>query len=148
MNLRKIALVFALLLGSHFAQAQAAEYLFCVQSENYETFKARVVFRGLDFGKNSAEQMVRNDLEAVLEGDFQISLFASDCPCENCPQMEVTSKDWDGNFSENDGSLNNIWGSAVEISDAVVSEGKALWDNPGEFLMTRLLGSKKKNDGA
>lgn len=148
MNLRKIGLVLTLIFSSHFAQAQAAEYLFCVQSDNYETFKARVVFRGLDFGRNSAEQMVRNDLEAALNGEFQISSFSDACPCKDCPQMEVTSKDWDGNFSENDGSLNNIWGSAVEISDAVVSEGKALWDNPGEFLMTRLLGGKKGNDGA
>ena len=32
-------------------KAQAAEYHFCVQSDAYETFKARVVFRGLDFGE-------------------------------------------------------------------------------------------------
>jgi len=28
----------------------------------------------------------------------------------------------------------------VEITDNIVSEGKALWDNPGQFLMTRILG--------
>lgn len=128
-----------------FLSGQVAEYSFCVQSDNYETFKAHVVFRGLDFGSSSAQQMVRNDLEAVLDGDFEISVFDDACPCsEGCPQVEVTSKDWGGNLADSEGKITNIWGSAVEITDAVVSEGKALMNNPGQFLMTRILGQDEK----
>ncbi len=145
MSFKSFGFLLCLLFLGHFAQGQAAEYLFCVNSDNYETFKARVVFRGLDFGRNSARQMVLNDLEAVLEGKFQISPYNDSCPCgADCPQVEVTSKDWNGNLNENDGNFNNLWGSAVEITDAVVSEGKALWENPGNFLMTRLLGQDEK----
>tara|TARA_Y100001934_G_scaffold201251_1_gene237278 strand:+ start:1317 stop:1748 length:432 start_codon:yes stop_codon:yes gene_type:complete len=122
-------------------KAQAAEYHFCVQSDAYETFKARVVFRGLDFGETSARMMVLNDLGAVLEGEFKVTSFDEHCDCYgDCPQVEVTSKDWDGNIGNRQEGVNGMWGSAVEITDNIVSEGKALWDNPGQFLMTRILG--------
>lgn len=141
MSKRSLNFVFFFLLLSSSAFAQVAEYRFCIQSDNYETFKARVVFRGLDFGRSSALQMVRNDLEAVLEGDFEISTFDDSCPCKGeCPQVEVSSADWGGKLSDREGDIKSIWGSAVEITDAVVTEGKALWENPGEFLMTRILG--------
>lgn len=134
-------LIITFLLFANAAKAQVAEYYFCVQSEKYETFKAHVVFRGLDFGRNSAKQMVRNDLEAVLEGQFEIIPFTETCPCEGeCPQVEVSSKNWHKGHPDKEADLENAWGSAVEITDALISEGKALWDNPGEFLMTRILG--------
>jgi hypothetical protein len=131
---------------SNTIKAQAAEYDFCVQSDNYETFKAHVVFKSIDFGQSSARQMVLNDLDAALNGEFTVVKFnETNCPCEgDCAQVEVTSKDWDGNISDNGLEIGNIWGSAVEITDAVVSEGKALWDNPGQFLMTRILGQDKE----
>lgn len=125
-------------------QAQVAEYLFCVKSDTYESFKARVVFKGLDFGENSARQMVLNDLNEVLEGEFSLSRDSTDCPCRaDCPQVEVNSDNWRERFKKGEGDIKTIWGNAVEVGDAVISEGRALWDNPGEFLMTRILGQKK-----
>lgn len=121
-----------------------AEYLFCVKSDTYESFKARVVFKGLDFGENSARQMVLNDLNEVLEGEFSLSRDSTDCPCRaDCPQVEVNSDNWRERFKKGEGDIKTIWGNAVEVGDAVISEGRALWDNPGEFLMTRILGQKK-----
>ena len=54
--------------------------------------------------------------------------------------LRKASKDWDGNIGNRQEGVNGMWGSAVEITDNIVSEGKALWDNPGQFLMTRILG--------
>lgn len=126
------------------SNAQAAEYIFCIESESYETFTARVVFKGLDFGANSAKQMVLNDLNQVLEGDFKLTTYSEACPCNGeCPRIEVSSDNWRENFKNGDAKIENLWGSAVEVGDAVISEGKALWDNPGEFLMTRIFGQSK-----
>ncbi len=126
-------------------QAQVAEYFFCVESEEYESFKAHVVFKGLDFGLASAEQMVRNDLESMLGPSMQVKRYsAADCPCKNdCQQVEIKAKDWNGNLNDRDLSLGSVWGSTVEIGDAIIGEGKALLNNPGEFLMTRIFGDKK-----
>lgn len=127
-------------------KAQVAEYFFCVSSDEYQTFKARVVFNGLDFGQNSAEQMVRNDLQSLLGESMQIKVYSeSTCDCKaDCQQVEIKAKDWNGNLDERELSLQSIWGSTVEIGDALISEGKALWSNPGEFLMTRIFGQEVK----
>ena len=91
--------------------------------------------------------MVRNDLESMLGESMEIKVFSpSTCPCENdCQQVEISAKDWNGNLDERGLSLKSIWGSTVEIGDAVISEGRALWNNPGEFLMTRVFGQSTKN---
>ena len=124
---------------------QVAEYFFCIESEEYESFKAHVVFNGLDFGEASAKQMARNDLEKLLGEDMKITSFSEqDCPCKSeCQQVEVKAKDWDGNLEDRGLSLESLWGSTVEIGDAIISEGNALWNNPGEFLMSRVLGRKE-----
>jgi len=133
-------LLIAFCFSPQLAQAQVAEYVFCVKSDTYETFKARVVFRGLDFGMNSAKQMVSNELKEVLKGEFSIKIFDESCECVECPQVEVNSANWRDNFKKEGGDIKSIWGSAVEVGDAVISGGKELWDNPGAFLMNRILG--------
>lgn len=145
MNRIKAIFLFLSLCLSTTSFGQAAEYIFCIESETYQTFTARVVFKGLDFGENSAKQMVLNDLNQVLEGKFTINRYSESCPCENgeCPRVEVSSDNWRDNFKNGDADIESLWGSAVEVGDAVISEGKALLDNPGEFLMSRIFGQKK-----
>lgn len=146
MKTKQGAFFLLLILCGFGLKAQVAEYYFCVNSEEYESFKAHVVFKGLDFGQGSAEQMVRNDLESMLGESMEIKVFSpSTCPCENdCQQVEISAKDWNGNLDERGLSFKSIWGSTVEIGDAVISEGRALWNNPGEFLMTRVFGQSTK----
>lgn len=127
------------------ASAQA-DYYFCVQSDEYKSFKAHVHFKSFDFGEMAARKILENELALTLEANFQISTFSAEiCPCKtNCKTVEVHTKDWNGNFGETELTLGTAYGSAVEIADVVIGEGKALFEDPGGYLMTRFFGKEKK----
>lgn len=141
--MRQLVLFF-LLLFSAVAHGQTA-YYFCVESEAYETFKAKVEFKSFDFGESAAKQMLLNDLQNSLKGELKVAKYSpKTCACPgNCPELTVSAKDWDGNFSDNEFSVSGAYGSAVEIADVLISSGQELLNNPGRFLMDRVFGSKK-----
>jgi hypothetical protein len=141
--MRNLALLLFILIGS-LVQGQTS-YYFCVESEEYETFKAQVEFKSFDFGESAAKQMLLNDLQNSLKGELKVAKFnPKTCSCPgNCPEVKVSAKDWDGNFSDNEFSVSGAYGSAVEIADVLISSGQELLNNPGRFLMDRVFGSKK-----
>jgi hypothetical protein len=142
--MRKIAFLLFFLIGG-LAQGQTS-YYFCVESEDYETFKAKVDFKSLDFGESAAKQMLINELSNTLSAELTISLYnPQTCPCKaDCQEVQVGAKDWDGNLGDNDFSVSGSYGSAVEIADVLISSGKELLNNPGRFLMDRVFGSQGK----
>jgi hypothetical protein len=136
------------LLFTGLAQGQTS-YYFCVESEDYQTFKAVVEFKSLDFGQSAAKQMLLNDLKNTLEGELIVSKFnTKTCTCkeEKCPEVKIKSQDWDGNISDNEFTIPGAYGSVVEIADVLISSGQELLNNPGRFLMDRVFGSKKNAD--
>lgn len=142
--MHKIALLLFLLIGG-LAQGQTS-YYFCVESEDYETFKAKVEFKSLDFGEMAAKQMLINELKNTLKIDLKVALYnPQTCACPGeCPEVKVDAKDWDGNFGDNEFSVSATFGSAVEIADVLISSGQELLNNPGRFLIDRVFGSKGK----
>jgi len=140
--MRKIALLLFLLIGG-LIQGQTS-YFFCVESEDYETFKAQVDFKSFDFGESAAKQMLLNDLKSSLPGELKVTKYKpKTCACPgNCPEVKISAKDWDGNFGDNEFTLSGAYGSAVEIADVLISSGKELLNNPGRFLMDRVFGSQ------
>lgn len=122
-------------------------YLFCIKSDSFDTFKAQVTFRTVDFGENAARQMVINRVKPHLDGDFEISVYKeSTCVCEaECPVLEVTAQDWDGNMS--DAKANTIMGSAAESLDMIFYNAKEIFNNPGGFLKKAFFGSKDGKEG-
>jgi hypothetical protein len=145
--MHKTALLLFLLIAG-LAQGQTS-YYFCVESEDYETFKAEVEFKSFDFGESAAKQMLLNDLQNSLEGELIVSKFnTKTCSCKDglCPEVTIKAKDWDGNFSDHEFSVSGAYGSAVEIADVLISSGQELLNNPGRFLMDRVFGSKKNTN--
>ena len=140
--MRKIAFLLLFLIGG-LAQGQTS-YYFCVESEDYETFKAKVDFKSLDFGETAARQMLINELNNTLDAELNITPYSPNtCSCKSdCQELQIGAKDWDGNFGDNDFSVSGSYGSAVEIADVLISSGQELLNNPGRFLMDRVFGSK------
>lgn len=125
------------------ASGQKAVYEFCVSSPSFKTFKARVIFNSVDFGEMAARQMVYNDVYQALGQEVLINKYNAACQCfDKCPLLEVASKDWDGNLSENKLSTSNMVGSMAEMVDKLVSESKAAFNDPGGFIKRNIFGLK------
>lgn len=79
-----------------------------------------VALRAVDFGENAARQMVIKRVKPHLKGDFEVSVYDPEtCPCaDDCPLLEVTAEDWDGNIDKAEAST--IMGSAAESLDLIV----------------------------
>lgn len=136
--------LFTLLLFSGFGYGQKAVYNFCVSSPSVKTFKAQVAFSSIDFGETAARQMVFNEVNKALGSEAKITRYNSTCSChKSCPILEVTCNDWDGNMGENDMSTASILGSLAEIADKFVSESKAIFTDPGDFLKRNFFSSSE-----
>lgn len=144
--LSRILMLTVFLCFSQLAAAKPAEYFFCVKSSKFETFKAHVVFRSVDFGETAARQMVYNDLKKHLGKDVQITPYnTQSCPCkQNCAVLEVMAKDWDGNMGETETNTSTIVGSAAEMLDKVIYESKEMFTDPGGFIKRKFFGAEEK----
>ena len=132
-------LTLAILLVSFGLWAQKAQNEFCVSSKDFESFKARVAFNSLDFGRSAARQMVYNKEQKHLGTSIQISANLATCACaDSCALLEVSATDWDGHMSENGLSTSTVLGTAAEVTDKMLTEAKKLWSNPEGFLQNVL----------
>jgi hypothetical protein len=114
---------------------QKALYQFCVSSSDFNTFKAAVVFKSIDFGEVAARQMVYNKVQSHLGSSVKVQSFSAACACaDTCALLEVSATDWDGHLSEVGLSTSSILGASAEVLDKVFSQGQRLLTNPGGFV--------------
>lgn len=120
--------------------ANAQEYTFCVISEQRGVFKAEVLLTDLDLGRWAARSMLQNELNAHLREGYSLSAFdPARCACrDTCRVLEVRAEDWDGNWSDNELGLESALGAITEVGNKLMGEGRALWRNPGGYLVKRL----------
>lgn len=135
----KLCLFFSLCFLSVASYAQGASYSFCVKSDEFESFKAVVVFEAVDFGRNSAKLILKQQLKAKL--NTEISLFpffsSSNCGCVNdvCKEIVLNASKIKGVFSvEETGNTSEMPAAAMGTLDRAVTEAKKIMDDPKILL--------------
>lgn len=90
----------------------------------------------MDFGERAALAILENELRDQLKVPVEISPYRpKTCPCQkDCQVLEVSAKDWDGNWNSDELNLNSVYGAAVEVTEMILSEGRQLFTNPGKFI--------------
>lgn len=128
------------------AMAEPASYTFCIEAAGFESFKAVVTFRAVDFGENTARQMVMNKVRPALGDTTNIDIILTGiCPCgTDCQTLKVTPQNWSGNLSENydQGGAKTLPTSCAAAIDKLVYETESLFSDPGGFLKRNLFGQK------
>lgn len=109
--------------------AAPGHYIFCVSGQHFDTFKAEVTFRAIDFGEMAAREMLFAKIHHQLGEDISIKNYhPNNCPCKsNCPKLQLTAEQLRVNNS-------SIMGSMAEMVDVVAWNTKELFSNPGGFL--------------
>lgn len=118
----------------------AQQYDFCVTYAVEGAFKSEVYLQDLDLGAWAARSMLKNELNARLGKDnYTLSNYqSSTCPCgDTCAIFKVSPQDWDGNWSDNEMSMESTLGTITEVGNKLVGEGRALWRDPGGYLAER-----------
>ncbi|AEV31530.1 hypothetical protein [Owenweeksia hongkongensis] len=135
-----------LLLIAFSAMAEPASYIFCIEAEGFESFKAVVTFRAVDFGEGTARQMVMNKVRPALGDTTKIDIILTGtCPCgTDCQTLKVVPKNWSGNLSENydKGGAKTLPSSCAAVIDKLAYEAESLFSDPGGFLKRNLFGQK------
>lgn len=126
------------------AMAESASYTFCIEADGFESFKAVVTFRSVDFGENTARQMVMNQVRPALGDTINIDVILTGvCPCgTDCQTLKVVPKNWGGNLSENydKGGAKTLPTSCAAAIDHLMYEAESLFSDPGGFLKRNLFG--------
>ncbi len=128
------------------AMADPSSYIFCIEAEGFESFKAVVTFRAVDFGESTARQLVLNEVRPALGDTVKIDIILTAiCPCgTDCQTLTVVPKNWSGNLSENytRGGAKTLPTSCAAAIDKLVYEAESLFSDPGGFLKRNLFGQK------
>ena len=128
------------------AMAESTSYTFCIEAAGVESFKAIVTFRAVDFGENTARQLVMNKIRPALGDTTAIKIKLTDiCPCgTQCPTLKVVPENWSGNLTENyeKGGAKTLTTSCAAAIDHLVYETESLFNDPLGFLKRNLFGKK------
>ncbi len=134
----KPLLIVILFLTTISADAESATYKFCINVEGFESFRAEVNFRAVDFGENTARQMVMNEIRSAFGETVKVSITGQAvCPCDNnCQILKVTPRKWDGNMGRNfeKAGVKTLPSSSAAVIDHLMFEVQSLFSDPGGFL--------------
>ncbi|WP_417610175.1 hypothetical protein [Owenweeksia hongkongensis] len=128
------------------AMAEPASYTFCVEAKGFESFKAVVTFRAVDFGEGTARQMIMNKVRPALGDTTEIDILLTEiCTCgTDCQTLKVVPENWSGNLSTNydNGGAKTLPSSCAAVIDKLAYEAESLFNDPGGFLKRNLFGQK------
>ncbi len=121
--------------------AQPIRHSFCVQSEEYESFKATLVFESVDFGEQTAKYILTQQLEPKLKAQLRLFPYSSaiscECTNESCPELVLMANETNGVFKTRYAKKGeNMPSAAVGTIDKIVAESKKIIDDPQAALKT------------
>jgi hypothetical protein len=140
--LRKLLLSVFFICTLASAKAETS-YSFCIQSEQYESFKATLVFESVDFGKAMAQLILKQQLESKLGCDVNMLPFFSDknCGCagETCQEIKLRANKIQGKFKvDQTGDKMAMPAAAIGTVDKIVTEAQKMIDNPESILQAAI----------
>ncbi len=135
----KLLLLFSLCCFSVVSHAQAASYSFCVKSDEFESFKAVIVFQSVDFGRSSAQLILKQQLETKLKTKVSLYPFfsSSNCGCmqDVCQEIVLHASKIKGVLSvEETNNTENMPAVAMGTVDRAVTEAKKIMADPKILL--------------